>query len=290
MTTEDLLIVLFCAIDDWVCQHGLPTRPGPAPACADSEVLTFAVARELLGITSERRFQRMLLREWQHLFPHIPAQSELNRRTRWLSGALELLRQHWLADLPPALGRWFAIDTTPLPVKHPSRVRGVDGWIGPDGLHARFGRCAAKAAWFYGFRLALLTPLIDPVPVCWAVVPAAGNERDAAALLLEGAHDLHLLCDKGFRGQVFAAELAAQQITLLTPPSRAERVTMSAQLQRFIADHRNRIESGINTLKDRFALEQHRAKTFHGLLTRVMAKLAALTFRAVWQQAGVDLN
>ena len=290
MTTEDLLIVLFCAVDDWVQAHGLPRRPDPAPACADSEVLTFAVAREVVGITSERRFRRLLLREWRHLFPHIPAQSELNRRTRWLSGALELLRQHWLADLPPALGRWFAIDTTPLPVKHPSRVRGLDGWVGPDGLSARFGRCAAKAAWFYGFRLALLTPLIDPVPVCWAVVPAAGNERDAAELLLEGAHDLHLLCDKGFRGRVFAAGLAAQQITLLTPPRRDERAALSARLRRFIADHRNRIESGINTLKDRFALEQHRAKTFWGLLTRVMAKLAALTFRAVWQQAGVDLE
>lgn len=289
MTTEDLLIVLFCAIDDWVQAHGVPRRPGPAPACTDSEVLTFALARELLGYTSERRFRRVLVCDWWHLFPHIPAQSELNRRTRWLSGALELLRQHWLADLPPALGRWFAIDTTPLPVKHPSRVRGVDGWIGPDELHARFGRCAAKAEWFYGFRLALLTPLIDPVPVCWAVVPAAGNERDAATLLLEGAHDLHLLCDKGFRGREFAAGLAAQGITLLTPPTRNERGTMSAHLRRFIADHRNRIESGINTLKDRFALELHRATTFWGLLTRLMAKLAALTFRAVCQQAGFDL-
>lgn len=290
MTTEDLLIVLFCAIDDWVRQHGLPTRPGPVPACADSEILTFAVARELLGFTSERRFRRVLLREWRHLFPRIPAQSELNRRTRWLSGALERLRQHWLADLPPALGRWFAIDTTPLPVKHPSRVRGVDGWVGPGGLHARFGRCAAKAEWFYGFRLALLTPLIDPVPVCWAVVPAAGNEREAAEALLDGARDLHLLCDKGFRGRVFAAGLAAREITLLTPPRRDERLTMSARLRRFIADHRNRIESGINTLKDRFALERHRAKTFWGLLTRLMAKLAALTLRAAWRQAGLDVE
>lgn len=290
MTTEDLLIVLFCAVDDWVRQHGLPRRPGPAPACADSEVLTFAVARELLGYTSERRFRRMLLREWHHLFPHIPAQSELNRRTRWLSGALELLRQYWLADLPPALGRWFAIDTTPLPVKHPSRVRGVDGWVGPDGLHARFGRCAAKAEWFYGFRLALLTPLIDPVPVCWAVVPAASNERDAAELLLDGAHDVHLLCDKGFRGRLFAADLSEQGISLLTPPTKTERATMSKRLRRFIADHRNRIESGINTLKDRFALECHRAKTFWGLLTRLMAKLAALTLRAVWRQAGLEVD
>jgi hypothetical protein len=286
MTTEDLLIVLFCAVDDWVQQHGLPARPGPVPACADSEVLTFAVARELLGDTSERHFRRVLRRDWRHLFPRIPAQSELNRRTRWLSGALELLRQHWVADLPNAVGHWFAIDTTPLPVKHPSRVRGVDRWVGPDGLHARFGRCAAKAAWFYGFRLALLSPLIDPVPWAWAVVPATGNERDATELLLEGAHDLHLLTDKGFRGRLFAAGLAEQAITLLTPPTKAERPRLAPRLRRFIAAHRNRIESSINTLKDRFVLEQHRAKTFWGLLTRLMAKLAALTLHAVWRRAG----
>ena len=282
MTTEDLLIVLFCAVDDWVQARGLPPRPGPTPACSDSEVLTFAIARELLGYRAERQFRRVLLREWRHLFPHIAAQSELNRRTRWLHGALELLRQHWLADLPDALGHWFAIDTTPLPVKHPSRVRGVDRWIGPDELHAAFGRCAAKAEWFYGFRLALFTPLIDPVPWAWALVPAAGNERDAAALLLEGAHDLHLLTDKGFRGRVFAASLADTNITLLTPPTKPERAAMSARLRRFIADHRNRIESGISVLNERFSLERHHATTLWGLLTRLMAKLAALTIRAVW--------
>ena len=89
MTTEDLHIGLLCAIDDWVCQHGLPTRPGPAPACTDREVLTFALARELVGITSERRFRWMPPREWPYQFPHIPAQSEANRRIRWLSGALD---------------------------------------------------------------------------------------------------------------------------------------------------------------------------------------------------------
>jgi hypothetical protein len=90
MTTEDRLIVRFCAVDDWVQAHGLPRRPGPVPVCTDSEVLTFAVAREVLGTTSERRFRRVLVRDWRHLFPHIPAQSELNRRTRWLSRALPL--------------------------------------------------------------------------------------------------------------------------------------------------------------------------------------------------------
>ena len=88
LTTEDLLMLLCCVVDAWVRAHGIPARPGPTPSYADSAVLTFALARELLGSDSERRFRRVLLAAWRHLFPHIPAQSARNRCTRWRSGAL----------------------------------------------------------------------------------------------------------------------------------------------------------------------------------------------------------
>jgi hypothetical protein len=187
MTTENLLILLFCTVDDWLQDHGVPWRPGPTPSCSDSEVITFMLARELLGYDAERRFRRVLLTDWRHLFPRIPAQSELNRRSRWLGAAAELLRQTWVADIAATTGDWVAIDTTPLPVKHPSRVRHADAWVGPEGLHAGYGRCAAKALWFYGFRLAVLTPLLTPVPLVWALVPAAVNERTVALEQLGGA-------------------------------------------------------------------------------------------------------
>lgn len=290
MKTEDLLIILFCEVDDWVQAHPLPRRPGPPPACTDSEVLTFALARDLLGYDSERRFRRVLRDDWHHLFPHLPAQAELNRRTRWLWGALELLRQHYLAQLPAATEDWYAFDTTPLPVKHPSRVRGPDQWCLPGGLVARFGRCAAKALWFYGFRLAVLTPLIDPVPVCWALVPAAVNEREVLSTLVEAWRDRKVLADKGLRGQAVTQELAAQGILLLTPPTKNDRATMPRVLQRFIAAHRNRIEGTFTTEKDQLHLEHHRARTGWGLLTRVAGKLAAFTLRAVWRRVGREVE
>lgn len=290
MRTEDLLIILFCEVDDWVRQYGLPTRPGPVPACSDSEVLTFALARELLGYDSERRFRRVLRDDWHHLFPRIPAQSELNRRTRWLWGALEQLRQHYLVRLPRATEDWYAFDTTPLPVKHPSRVRGPDQWCLPGGLVARFGRCAAKALWFYGFRLAVLTPLIDPVPVGWALVSAAVNERDVLLALVDASTDRKVLADKGLRGKAIKQELAEQGILLLTPPTRRDRATMPTVLQRFIAAHRNRIEGTFTTEKDQLHLEHHRARTGWGLLTRLTAKLAAFTLRAVWRRAGREVE
>ena len=290
MKTEDLLITLFCEVDDGVRAHPLPTRPGRPPACSDSEVLTFALAREVLGYDSERRFRRVLQEDWRHLFPHIPAQSELNRRTRWLWGALEVLRQHYLALLPPATEDWYAFDTTPLPGTHPSRVRGPDQWCLPGELVARFGRCAAKALWFYGFRLAVLTPLIDPVPVCWALVPAAVNEREVRLALVEAHTDRKVLADRGLRGKAVTQEVAAQGILLLTPPTKKDRATMPQVLQRFIAAHRNRIEGTFTTEKDQLHLEHHRALTGWGLLTRVAGKLAAFTLRAVWRRAGLAIE
>lgn len=286
MKTEDVLIVLFCEVDDWVQANPLPIRPGPSPSCRDSEVLTLGLARELLGYETERRFLRVVREDWGHLFPCLPAQSEFNRRLRWLWGALELLRQHWVAQLPAATEDWYAFDTTPVPVKSPSRVRGPDQWYVPGTGVARFGRCAAKAVWFYGFRLAVLTPLIDPVPLRWALVPAALNEREALEDLVAGLHDLSLLSDKGLRGQALTATLAEQHIVLLTPPTKRERTTMPKDVQRFIAAHRNRIEGVFTTTKDQFHLERHRALTPWGLLTRVVLKLAAFTLRVVWRRAG----
>ena len=71
------------------------------------------------------------------------AQSELNRGP---AGCVARSSSSRGAGGPPARRRLQQIDTSALPVKHASRVRGPDGWTGPNGLHARFGRDAAHAS------------------------------------------------------------------------------------------------------------------------------------------------
>jgi hypothetical protein len=48
--------------------------------------------RHLLGRRSESGFLAEVARDWGHLFPVLPHQSEANRCTRWLWGAFEQLR------------------------------------------------------------------------------------------------------------------------------------------------------------------------------------------------------
>ena len=279
LPTEDLFVYVYVLIHDLVIARkiAVPARPGPAPACSDAELLAIAVVRHLLGRRSESGFLAEVARDWGHLFPALPHQSEANRRTRWLWGAFGQLRATLAARLPE--DDCQQVDTSALPVKHASRVRGPDGWTGPgNDLAARFGRDAAHAEWFYGFRLAVKTDLGSRIVRAWAIVPAAVNEREVAEDLLEtGPAPRDLLADKGFSGRAFAAAQAARGTAVLVPPEKKQRASMPPVLQKVIAEWRNRIETTFSEITDRMELARHGAHSFWGLITRTAATIAAHT-------------
>jgi hypothetical protein len=177
--------------------------------------------------------------------------------------------------LPP--DGWQQIDTTALPVKHPSRVRGPDSWVGPADLVGRFGWDAAHHEWFYGFRLALRTDLGSRVVRAWSIVPAAVDERAVADGLVAGSLLGGLLLDRGFTGKRWAEDYRRQGIHILLTPGRTERRHLPAATRRAIAVLRNRIETTNSELTEQLGLVRHHAKTFWGVLTRTAATLLAHT-------------
>jgi hypothetical protein len=232
--------------------------------------------RHLCHRRSESGFLAEIRADFPGLFPRLPHHSEFNRRARWLWGAFEQIRAV-LADQFPA-DDWGQVDTSALRVKHPSRMRGPDSWVGPNGLAARFSRDAAHGEWFYGFRLAARTDLGSRLVRAWAIAPAAINERDLVPDLIEGADYLSgLLADKGFNGKQFAQSLAAHGIQVLVPPTKKQRQSMSPGLLKVIAEWRNRIETTFGEITDQMELARHGARTFWGLLTRTASTIAAHT-------------
>ena len=279
MALGDLFVHVYVFVDDALAAGVVPVprRPGPEPACADAEVLTIALVRHLLARPSERAFLEEVRRDWAAYFPRVPTQSEFNRRVRWLWGAFEALRQLLLQRVPE--DPWQQLDTTALPVKHPSRVRGPDSWHAPAGLHAGFGWDAAHHEWFYGFRLGLRTDLGRRVVRAWTLVPAAVDERAVADDLLDGVVPAGLLLDRGFRSRAWSAAQQARGTRVLYTPSRTERRLLPAAVRRPIAALRNHIETTIGELTDvdRLRLARHGARTLWGLLTRVAATILAHT-------------
>ena len=279
LPTEDLFVYVYVLVDDAISSQAvaIAPRPGPAPACTGAELLAIALVRHLLGRRSEAGFLAEVARDWAHLFPRLPHQSEANRRIRWLWGAFEQVRAMLAARVPE--DDCQQVDTSALPVKHCSRVRGADGWTGPgNDLAARFGRDAAHAEWFYGFRLAIKADLGSRVVRAWSIVPAAVNEREVAEDLLEtGPWPRDLLADKGFNGRAFAARLATHGTALLVPPAKDQRAATAPILLTVIAHWRNRIETTFSEITDLMELARHGAHTFWGLLTRTAATIAAHT-------------
>jgi hypothetical protein len=261
---EDLFIYVYVLIHDLITAGtiAIPARPGPEPACSDAELLAIAVVRHLLGRRSEAGFLAEVARDWAHLFPRLPHQSEANRRIRWLWGAFEQFREALAATWP--VDDCQQTGTSAIPVKHTSRVRGPDGWTGPgNDLSARFGRDAAHAEWFYGFRLAIKTDLGSRIVRTWSIVPAAVNEREVAGDLLHaGPAPRDLLADKGFCGTAFAAAQASHGTAVLIPPGKHQRADMPAILQKIIAEWRNRVETTFKETTDQMELARHGAHTF----------------------------
>jgi len=283
LPTEDLFVYVYVLVDDAIgCGAvSIPRRPGPAPACTGAGLLAIALARHLLGRRGVAGFLAEVARDWAHLFPRLPHQSEASRRIRWLWGASGQLRAMLAARLPA--DDCQQAGTSALPVKHPSRVRGPDGWTGPgNDLAARFGRDAAHAEWFYGFRLAITAGLGSPVIRAWAIVPAAVNERQVASDLLQaGPPPRDPPCDKGFNGKPFAAAQAARGTAVLVPPAKDQRARTPALVLKVIAQWRNRIEVSFGEITDLIGLARHGAHSFWGLLTRTAATIAAHTLMRV---------
>ena len=285
---ETLFTVVYVVVDEWYQQEGrllVRGRPGVKPQFTDSEVLTLELVRELEGQTRERRWYRTVSANWRGLFPALPERSVLHKRTKGLFRLLDRCRC-WLRDqlLDPADARRL-IDGTPVPVCDASRV-GRPGtrsrvWSSAGRQWreegAQIGRCAARHWWFYGFKL-VLTASVDMLPDQAVLVPAAADEREAALALLSPG--LVLIGDRNFSqyaSVTWSATLDDAGVTVIAPPPRRHAADQDPGERAFLRHIRNRIETLIGLLKQEHGLEDHGARSWWGLQTRLAGLLAAFT-------------
>jgi Transposase DDE domain len=277
-----LFTVVYVVVDAWYQREGwvlVRGRPGVKPRFSDSEVLTLELVRELEGETRERRWYRTVQANWRALFPQLPERSVLHKRTKSLYRLLDCcrcaLRDRLLTDDPRRL-----IDGTPVPVCDISRVRRPHGPSAGTQWHtygAEIGRCAARGWWYYGFKL-VLTATLDLLPDQAVLVPAATDEREAALALLTPGQVL--IGDRNFSrfaAPMWREALDAAGIPVIAPPPRRHADAQDPGDRAFLRHVRNRIETLIGLLKSEHGLEDHGARSWWGLLTRIAGLLAAFT-------------
>src|SRR4051812_37624461 len=265
MTDLEALVVAAYVFAD---EYPLPARGGRRPLITDAELVALSVAQAAIGISSDRQFLGLIARVLPGWFPHLPEQSQYNRRLRALVELISIVQQR-LAHLLDSGGVRLSDGTLIGVANYP----GCDKRSGFAGF-ARYGFAKSQHRFVYGVRLVLLSDARG-LPLGYTLVPANEKEYEPLADLLNGVAATSVIGDKGFWGAADRNRLAADGVELLTPAK--ERTDSNAASERRLAATRLAIESVFSTLKGQMRLEQHLAKTPAGLATRIAQRLLALT-------------
>ena len=265
MTDLEALVVAAYVFAD---EYPVPARSGRPALVADAELVALAVAQAAIGISSDRQFLGLIGRLLPGWFPHLPDQSQYNRRLRQLVGLLSVVQQQ-LARLLDCGGARLCDGTLIGVANYPGCQRHSE-FVG----FARFGFAKSQHRFIYGVRLVLLTDERG-LPLGYTIVPANEKEYEPLADLLTGIPTEVVIGDKGFWGCEYTARLAAAGTTLLTPNKR--RTSDNLGREHALASTRLVIESVFSNLKEQMRLERHLARTPAGLALRIAQRILALT-------------
>lgn len=261
---EALVVAAYVFADE----YPVPARPGRPAKISDAELVALAVCQAAMGISSDRQFLGLVGRVLPGWFPHLPEQSQYNRRLRSLVERIAAVQQRvagWLdsGDIRLADGTLIACANYPGCASR-SEFAGF----------ARYGYQKSQHRFLWGVRLVLVSDARG-LPLGYTLVPAGEKEYEPLADLLTGTPAQTVVADKGLWGRAYTERLAADGVTLLTPER--TRTAANAGRERALASTRLVIESVFANLKGQMRLEQHLAKTPAGLAVRIAQRILALT-------------
>jgi hypothetical protein len=179
MTTEDIIIGLFCRVDDALRDVPMDSLAHLHP----SELVTIGILYGLKG-ASQRAFYRWLVRDYLPLFPRLP---ERTRLFRLLAQYRDLTDR--LMAAPSVLG---VVDSYGIELLHPYREFRSNGQIGRKGR--------SNHRWMVGAKLCLLLNHLGLV-VAWACDSAEVHDTVFAPLIAAWADAMVLLADHGFHAR-----------------------------------------------------------------------------------------
>jgi hypothetical protein len=261
---EALVVAAYVLADEFPA----PVRAGRPALVGDAELVALAVCQAAMGICSDRQFLGLVGYRLPGWFPHLPDQSQYNRRLRALVGLIAGVQQR--------LARWLDVGGARL---SDGTLIGVANYPGcaersEFAGFARYGYAKSQHRFVWGVRLVMLSDARG-LPLGYTLVAANEKEYEPLADLLTGTSAETVIGDKGFWGSAYRTRLAADGVELLTPAK--QRTPENSQHQRRLAATRLAIESVFSNLKGQMRLEQHLAKTPAGLATRIAQRLLALT-------------
>lgn len=272
---DDFCLWMYVVIDErWERLAPLFRRPGPAPACSESQRITMAIGGPCRGWDVETE----LVSPWhdrRDVLPAVPERSRFNRRLRKLLPAIKLIRQAVVQRLDIAQDRQGTIASVPIPVVQFHLVpRAARAWA----VHgATVGSVVPKQQTMFGYKLHRLVTL-KGVILDFVLAPAQLSDLTVGAEVLSEHTALVVRGDKGDVSQPVATRLAQHnRLARLPIPRRNQKRQLPEELARLLNAQRQILETVHDQLTEQFGSGSNHAHRFWGLCTRLSTKLTAHT-------------
>ena len=290
LSTDELFLILYCIVDD-LYPRAAPDRVRfrngvDRMDLTDPEVITLSIMQEGRSNDSELSFHRVVKKDYLHLFPDLICRSRYHRRRKDLMGIQrEMLRL--LMNRLRLLANWLALDSAPITTAESPRWKSTRMSI----WAAEAGFSPSKQQFFLGFRLHLLVSnklVSNKGTICdFVLSPANARERRVAEHLLAVeakwqarqsaflAKARPVLADNGYCGDWLASLFGKNGGALWYALRRSKKAKSEgeAALRAWHRGLRARIEGVFSSLEDQFQVEETRARSVWGVMTRVVAKL-----------------
>lgn len=283
---ETFLTELYVIADDF-CKHNLPikSKPGPKASLSQGEVVTIATAGQWYWYGSERAFYNYLKENWSQAFPHLPTRTQLNRQMRQEEEAITrfalFMAEQNGRDVP-----YEVIDGSAVATRDINR-RG-NGWL--PGI-AQYGR-SNRLGFYEGVHLLIsVTPIgsitgfgfgsanVKDSTLADTFLAARAKPQERLISVGQPARGDYL-ADKGFsQDRILARWRQLYQANVITAPKRNSRQRRWPRaLRRWLARHRQIVETVFQKLHNVFRLDRERPHDLTGLQMRLAAKVALHNF------------
>ncbi len=245
------------------------------PKMTDSEVIALSICQEALSIDSENYFWSKLRSDYQSEFPNLIHLTRYNLRRKNLNGFIHKVTER-LSEILNAGENVHIVDSMPIPVCKISRENRLkickeNYETAPDK-----GYSAVNKQYYIGYKIHLVISIRGVFSAMDLSKASVHDIRFLSNIKHSKLNNCVLLGDRGYLSASQQLDLfETARIDLQTP--KRENQSDYKTYPIVFRKQRKRIETLFSQLSDHLMMKRNYAKTFNGLSTRTISKIAAVT-------------
>ena len=262
------------SLANFIDSNGNINKIGAKPKFSDVDLIALSLVAESLSINSENLLFAKLRSEYQENFPSLVDRSQFNRRRKHLAKFINIVRETLVQKLLPAEDT-FILDSMPVEICKFTRAKRIKICKESIETAPEYGYCAAQNSHYFGYKFHGVCSLNG---VITSFDLSKANHADIQYLRdIEPYYaNCLILGDKAYLDSEYQLELFETRGIQLNTPMRSNQKNYRRQPALF-RKVRKRIETLFSQLVDQFVIRVNYAKTFVGLATRILSKVAAFT-------------